>query len=69
MWKGIVNIKEVISCMKIYKPKGRNVSEKMKGGEDKSEVTAQTVSDTFVLPPMGWTEGSTMRRFNCQDIS
>lgn len=69
MWKGTVNIKEVISCMKIYKPKGRNVSEKMKGGEDKSEVTAQTVSDTFVLPLMGWTEGSTMRRFNCHGIS
>lgn len=69
-WKGIVNIKEVISCMKIYKPKGRNVSEKVKGGEDKSEVIAQTVSDTFVLTlmRMGWTEGATVRCFNYQDI-
>lgn len=68
--KGIVNIKEVISCMKIYKPKGRNVSEKVKGGEDKSEVIAQTVSDTFALPlmRMGWTECATVRCFDCQDI-
>lgn len=56
--------------MKIYKPKGRNVSEKVKGGEDKSEVITQTGSDTFVLPlmRMGWTEGATVRCFNYQEI-